>query len=54
MDRVNGSQLRPQPLKVLFILGKECNVHELAAALKSKGHDTVAGALCGVPEFKNK
>lgn len=54
MDRANGSQIRPQPLKMLFILGKECNVHDLAAALKFKGHDIVAGALCGVPEIKNK
>ncbi|XP_050938783.1 pre-mRNA-processing ATP-dependent RNA helicase prp5 isoform X2 [Cucumis melo] len=53
LDRANGSPLCPQPLKMLFILGKECNVHELAAALKSKGHDIVAGALCGVPEIKN-
>ncbi|XP_022993206.1 ATP-dependent RNA helicase DDX42 [Cucurbita maxima] len=53
LDRANGSQLCPQPLKMLFILGKECNVQELAAALKSKGHDIVAGALCGVPELKN-
>ncbi|CAK9313380.1 unnamed protein product [Citrullus colocynthis] len=53
LNRANGSQLCPQPLKMLFILGKECNVDELAAAVKSKGHDIVAGALCGVPKINN-
>lgn len=53
LDEVNCNKLYSQPLKVLYILGKDSKFRELATALKIKGYSISTGPSCTISNFKN-
>ncbi|XP_039067288.1 probable ATP-dependent RNA helicase ddx5 [Hibiscus syriacus] len=53
LDNACSNQIIPQPLKVLYIVGKNNNVQKLASAIKFKGYSISTSCFSKVMEFEN-
>ncbi|KAK6228365.1 hypothetical protein SCA6_000705 [Theobroma cacao] len=53
LDDVYCNQMIPQPLKVLYIVGKDNNVQKLVSAVKLKGYSISISSSLNIMEFEN-
>ncbi|XP_021296170.1 ATP-dependent RNA helicase DBP3 [Herrania umbratica] len=53
LDDATCNQMIPQPLKVLYIVGKDNNVQKLVSAVKLKGYSISISSSLNIMEFEN-
>ncbi|XVF23399.1 hypothetical protein REPUB_Repub13aG0034600 [Reevesia pubescens] len=54
LDNAYCNQITPQPLKVLYIVGKDISVQKLVSAVKFKGYSISMGSYLNIMEFENR
>ncbi|XWS66282.1 hypothetical protein CRYUN_Cryun05aG0186000 [Craigia yunnanensis] len=54
LDNAYCNQIIPQPLKVLYIVGKDNNVKKLVSAVKFKGYSISISSYSNIMEFENR